>query len=256
LRLRKRGFTLIELLVVIAIIAILAAILFPVFAQARESARKSSCQSNLKQIATGLSMYTQDYDEMLCPDKNMNYAAGTPQLGVWYWLVQPYVKNTGVLKCPSYSPTLTAAEITNGQVAPCTYGMNYRLTQFSTTTLDDAPSLWFNVGSLAALRAPADTLYVCDNALITNPTAMPVQQEDPTRWTLSPGNWNRDGYTRFPQVPPGNYPSYTNNAWRPAPIHQSGTNAAFCDGHVKFFKTEKLVNPARGGADCLYDNGP
>ena len=64
-RMRASGFTLIELLVVIAIIAILAAILFPVFAQAREAARKSSCQSNLKQIANGVMMYSQDYDETM-----------------------------------------------------------------------------------------------------------------------------------------------------------------------------------------------
>lgn len=67
---RKQGFTLIELLVVIAIIAILAAILFPVFARARENARKSSCQSNLKQIGTGLMMYVQDYDETFPTERN------------------------------------------------------------------------------------------------------------------------------------------------------------------------------------------
>jgi len=262
-----RAFTLIELLVVIAIIAILAAILFPVFAQARESARKASCQSNLKQIATGLTMYTQDYDELLCPDRINGAGAADPlwRTGVWYNLVQPYVKNTQLFKCPSVTATLSAAENNfnaaggvGTPIYPVTYGMNYRLTQFSTTTLDDAPSLWFNTGSLASLRAPAETLYVCDNVLVTNPTAMPVGQEDPTKWTFSAGNWNRSGYTRFPQVPPGNYPSYTqvNEAWRPHPVHMSGTNAAFCDGHVKFFKTDKLVNPRRGGVDCLYDNGP
>src|SRR5438046_10716528 len=73
---RRHGFTLIELLVVIAIIAILAAILFPVFAQARENARKSSCQSNLKQIGSALTMYSQDYDEVLCSDKLRTHPAG------------------------------------------------------------------------------------------------------------------------------------------------------------------------------------
>jgi prepilin-type N-terminal cleavage/methylation domain-containing protein/prepilin-type processing-associated H-X9-DG protein len=105
----RRGFTLIELLVVIAIIAILAAILFPVFAQAREKARAISCVSNLKQIGTGTKMYIQDYDEL--------YVIGTgPHVGFstwidpmddplmqpnWYSQLQPYIKNNGVFDCPS-----------------------------------------------------------------------------------------------------------------------------------------------------------
>lgn len=263
---RKRGFTLIELLVVIAIIAILAAILFPVFAQAREAARKASCQSNLKQIGTALLMYSQDYDEMLCPDRTyVNNTGNAPdpqyRLGVWYSMIQPYVKNKGVFKCPSWQPNLSAQEQTWAsqgvdQVFPVSYGMNYRLTQFSPAALDDTPSLWFGFVGMAALRAPADTLWVADNARVTNPGAQTLHQEDPTKWTLATGDWNRSGYTRFPQDPPGNYPYYNSDPWRPAPIHQGGTNAVFCDGHVKFYKTEKLVNPLRGGPDCLYDNGP
>jgi prepilin-type N-terminal cleavage/methylation domain-containing protein/prepilin-type processing-associated H-X9-DG protein len=91
---RSRGFTLIELLVVIAIIAILAAILFPVFAKAREKARQSSCLSNVKQIGLGFMMYAQDYDETL-PGGNVG---GT---GWWGNAIAPYVKNTQILTCPS-----------------------------------------------------------------------------------------------------------------------------------------------------------
>src|ERR1700709_463295 len=76
---RRRGFTLIELLVVIAIIAILAAILFPVFAQAREAARQSSCLSNMKQLGTGMYMYTQDYDEVLPGNDTIEEGYGLPQ---------------------------------------------------------------------------------------------------------------------------------------------------------------------------------
>jgi len=100
---RRQGFTLIELLVVIAIIAILAAILFPVFARARENARRASCQSNLKQIGLGIMQYTQDYDEKMVPFR-------------WRWtgtfsempfpsLVQPYVKSAQLFKCPSNTST-------------------------------------------------------------------------------------------------------------------------------------------------------
>lgn len=91
------AFTLIELLVVIAIIAILAAILFPAFARARENARKASCQSNLKQIGLGIMQYGQDYDETMVPG-GIDY--GNPK---WQMLVQPYVKSVQLFKCPSDS---------------------------------------------------------------------------------------------------------------------------------------------------------
>jgi len=251
---RRRGFTLIELLVVIAIIAILAAILFPVFAQARESARKSSCANNLRQIATGLQMYSADSDERLCPDR-INAPAGLNfRYGVWDFLIQPYVKNVGIMVCPSTNPTKPALPD-----VPCTYGMNYRLTQGDPAVLDDAPSLWFNTINMAELKSPANTIWIVDNARVTNPTAMPLHQEDPTKWKLQAGAWNGSGYTRFPNDPPNqNYVSccYNGDPWRPAPIHSGGTNCVFVDGHVKFYKTEKLVNPPRGSAECMYDNGP
>lgn len=95
---RKRsGFTLIELLVVIAIIAILAAILFPVFAQAREAARKSSCQSNLKQIGSGIMMYVQDYDERFPTVRSAN----TNAFQDWRQSIFPYTKNVQIFLCPS-----------------------------------------------------------------------------------------------------------------------------------------------------------
>jgi len=93
------GFTLIELLVVIAIIAILAAILFPVFARARENARRASCQSNLKQIGLGVLMYAQDYDEKY-PFSDW-WAPATPKPQGWANRVQPYLKSIGVFGCPS-----------------------------------------------------------------------------------------------------------------------------------------------------------
>src|ERR687884_334050 len=97
---RLKGFTLIELLVVIAIIAILAAILFPVFAQAREAARTTSCRSNLKQIGSALAMYTQDYDENTAPSF-LYYTNGNADLVWWPDLARPYVKNEQVYLCPS-----------------------------------------------------------------------------------------------------------------------------------------------------------
>src|SRR6266511_3043322 len=105
---RQRGFTLIELLVVIAIIAILAAILFPVFAQARDKARQASCLSNCKQIGLSLQMYAQDYDENLPnagPDwpgnnKHPVFKAGYGW-GMWVILLDPYIKSRNLWICPS-----------------------------------------------------------------------------------------------------------------------------------------------------------
>ncbi|RYX84717.1 DUF1559 domain-containing protein [bacterium] len=104
----KLAFTLIELLVVIAIIAILAAILFPVFARARENARRASCQSNLKQIGLGILQYSQDYDERLPSGELYTGYTGPVNIGgvnygypSWHLLIQPYVKSIQLFKCPS-----------------------------------------------------------------------------------------------------------------------------------------------------------
>ena len=101
-----RGFTLIELLVVIAIIAILAAILFPVFAQAREKARQTSCLSNLKQAATAVLMYTQDYDETFPLSLYLGLNGATPCSFTFYHGVAPYQKNGDIMRCPSHKPEL------------------------------------------------------------------------------------------------------------------------------------------------------
>lgn len=98
---RLRGFTLIELLVVIAIIALLAAILFPVFGRARENARRSSCQSNLKQVGLGIKQYLQDYDE-----RYPNVPAGAPTDNAWAYVLNPYTKSEQIFQCPSDSAAL------------------------------------------------------------------------------------------------------------------------------------------------------
>jgi prepilin-type N-terminal cleavage/methylation domain-containing protein len=112
----RNGFTLIELLVVIAIIAILAAILFPVFARAREQARRSSCLSNMKQIGLGLAMYMQDYDQTFPPGGLKVWeVTKKDQRNLLAIQLQPYTKNDGIFRCPSdtgwgnFKPTLAQA---------------------------------------------------------------------------------------------------------------------------------------------------
>ena len=107
---KRRGFTLIELLVVIAIIAILAAILFPVFARAREKARQAACSSNLKQIQTAWAMYAQDYDETVVPAYIIT--AGWAAYYRPYELLTPYIKNTQIWVCPS-RPVIYGVQICN-----------------------------------------------------------------------------------------------------------------------------------------------
>ena len=149
LRSTKKAFTLIELLVVIAIIAILAAILFPVFARARENARRSSCQSNLKQIGLGLLQYVQDYDERFMlhgPD------SGGPR---WRQMVQPYVKSIQVFKCPSN--TVDGTDDPNGWGAtnwartPWSYTMNQRFMTYDKGV------------ALAAIQEVATRIAVSEN---------------------------------------------------------------------------------------------
>ncbi len=139
---KRRAFTLIELLVVIAIIAILAAILFPVFAKAREKARQSSCLSNGKQIGIAVMQYTQDYDE------TYPGGAGMGPGGAWnpaFWdLVQPYLKSSQVFKCPSAANPPNA----NGTPYPVTYGCNYNIMK------------WGSGASMASIDAPASRILL------------------------------------------------------------------------------------------------
>ncbi|HLK57516.1 MAG TPA: prepilin-type N-terminal cleavage/methylation domain-containing protein [Chthonomonadaceae bacterium] len=182
-----RGFTLIELLVVIAIIAILAAILFPVFAQAREKARQTSCLSNCKQMATATYMYVQDYDETLygyrevangdqqynpfwqSPNVGSGPCAGSSSANRQFWdvLLYPYVKNYDIFKCPSNIGTVNGTGVwvnisPNGATdsSGCSYGgqNSYAANKY---LFQPVSSGGLGLG-LAAVAAPADTLVILD----------------------------------------------------------------------------------------------
>jgi prepilin-type N-terminal cleavage/methylation domain-containing protein/prepilin-type processing-associated H-X9-DG protein len=208
----RSAFTLIELLVVIAIISILAAILFPVFGRARENARRSSCQSNLKQIGLGVAQYTQDYDERLPMSVAGTDASGA--IGGWMYYqpygtfdpskgsLFPYIKSSQIFICPSDSKGAT-----NGNS------------------------------------------YAINSCILTNgsetgvPTARPAKSlaafEDTTKWMLfgeegAPNDNSAttdDGFLLM---------SASNNSNDFTARHLEGSNLAFLDGHVKWFKVSKI----------------
>jgi prepilin-type N-terminal cleavage/methylation domain-containing protein/prepilin-type processing-associated H-X9-DG protein len=139
---KKKGFTLIELLVVIAIIAILAAILFPVFARARENARRASCQSQMKQIALGYKQYIQDYDELY-----PRAAEGGPNVaGAWGNQLQPYLKSTQIFVCPSDSA---------GANGSTSYGYNRNLDQKNESQMNNSAVIVLNYEQAASLGTTA-----------------------------------------------------------------------------------------------------
>jgi prepilin-type N-terminal cleavage/methylation domain-containing protein len=147
----RTGFTLIELLVVIAIIAILAAILFPVFARARESARRSSCLSNMKQIGIGLRMYLDDYDQTFPPGGKKSWEAGKNDRNLLAVQLQPYAKNEGIFRCPSdtgfgtFKPTLaqTFGSSYTDALRNVWNGVDLQLkSEAAITNVVDRPLLW------------------------------------------------------------------------------------------------------------------
>jgi len=161
---RKRGFTLIELLVVIAIIAILAAILFPVFQKVRENARRTACLSNLKQIGLAVTQYYQDADE-----KGPSGWDPYGRCSGWAWQVYPYVKSTGVFKCPDDA---------GGLVGVSSYGMNanlgIRMDQSNTPAKGSAAGL-----AISQYVAPASTVMLFE--VQSSPNApYDVSLNDPT----------------------------------------------------------------------------
>jgi prepilin-type N-terminal cleavage/methylation domain-containing protein/prepilin-type processing-associated H-X9-DG protein len=199
--LKRKGFTLIELLVVIAIIAILAAILFPVFARAREKARQASCQSNLKQIALASLMYAQDYDEVCEPGYNSGWGGSAR----FRDMLQPYVKNMQLFVCPTAPNYGTAS-----------YGMNSQSMRF-------AP--------LALIQKPAQTIWYAD--------AKRIDATNPGFADRDPKTWGSHGSCDWQMRAPGGSGwapgsgSCCPDTRRIDVRHNDMCDFAYVDGHVK-----------------------
>ena len=271
----KKAFTLIELLVVIAIIAILAAILFPVFAQAREKARSASCLSNTKQMGLGITMYAQDYDETYPQaywyTNDFNGANGYNQ---WSGLINPYVKNWTVFVCPSdpnkgIVPTNPGLDL---QAPKISYVANAAVLPRKRRSIDPA-----NVASVSAIDFPADTIVVaemtntlaCINDTSNAGTSSGGYVNKSHRSTnafmtsVSGGTWKGEDSSQFAPNLSAVYavtPALASQAWATCKTpgyaggalqiayvqpdrHTGGANYTFADGHSKFMRFETTVNP-------------
>lgn len=219
---KKRAFTLMELLVAISIIAILAAMLFPVFSRAREAARRTSCLNNTHQIGSGLLMYRADYDDTMPPASYPQDVYGMPdgstgQWFVWYHVLHPYVKNYDVFNCPGnryISPTMPYA----GQsVLNIGYGLNPAVSEIAD----------YNVQHVSDLILLADARYYL---------VSPARTDVPNPRATGP-------CAGFPTAP-----IY--------PIHDQTANVAYFDGHAKAIRPSSIYDPSPWGFNpCAGFNG-
>ncbi len=228
----RRAFTLIELLVVIAI---LAAILFPVFTQAREKARQTACLSNLRQVGLSMQMYAQDYDETFA---NTEFGGTVDDAHEYYWgdMLQPYMKNWQMLQCPDASQKIVfkTGATTYSQQWSYHYGINDIIAQ-DCSAADDPSCRHIGIAghAMAAINTPSSTILIADNL----PSTVDTGDGDDTtlghgrheinwQWghrdstRLSLGGKSQDGYSR----------------------HSDGFVYVLGDGHAKWRKRQKLAN--------------
>ena len=259
---RRKGFTLIELLVVIAIIAILAAILFPVFAQAREKARAISCISNMKQIGTASMMYTQDYDETLVPvgnryahqndkcfDGNTNFNNNVRAWVDWEIPLIPYTKNTQIFVCPDRT--------NKGCLG---YAMNTDSSDDDFPGPPTPPGVWgpdtadapnVPMCALASIEAPADLLFIYDShdeklEGVFDPGIVGDGRPDTEAWE------NMDGWLQALKAglttDANLLAKFPSGPWR----HSGMLNVSWLDGHAKAMRFSQLQQKNLNIQDTNY----
>jgi len=213
----RRGFTLIELLVVIAIIAILAAILFPVFARAREKARQNTCLSNVKQLTLGILMYNNDWDEKMPP-----CLRGWVVLPSWRSNIYPYVKNIQLYQCPS-RPNIGITSYPSVEYAPGTstgFPRSYGI--IADAGYEGTPPTGLGGGqSMAEIKKPSETLILAET--------------------------NSD---YFPYIGQGAGQACNNLP----PVHSGVINWGFCDGHAKAMKPSATGLPTGQNMWTIQDD--
>jgi prepilin-type N-terminal cleavage/methylation domain-containing protein len=243
-----RGFTLIELLVVIAIIAILAAILFPVFQKVRENARRASCESNMKQLAIGFTQYTQDADEKM-PFGNDGNGRGRG----WAGQIYSFVKSTGVYKCPDDSTNSDFNGPGGAARTPVSYAMNTELGANGAG------------GALAQQTSPASTVLLLE--ISGDPVDLNYPQETASisalgydqggrGWIDGGDNTNTTKYATGYLGNPDTLArvNYKDRYPSPTGLHADGSNFALADDHVKWLKPGQVsAGQANNNANCTQD---
>ena len=280
---RRTGFTLIELLVVIAIIAILAAILFPVFARAREKARQASCLSNQKQLGLALMMYTTDYDESYpFSYYYVNGSGGAGGYYQWSYFCNSYIKNWNIFVCPSDKSRGLVP--TNGSVVDGT-GFDYQaphLSYIANELIMGRPKANFRSVSSAALQSPSDTIALAEitdypYAVGGSSTASgaALKSHRPFNF-MTAADSNMDGsnhtplhqctydeaLTAFASAAALTAPDLTETVSHVRYIspdrHNGGANYTFADGHAKWMQFSSVLQNYYGGVQgwSLYNTPP
>ena len=269
MRSKNAAFTLIELLVVIAIIAILAAILFPVFAQAREKARQTSCLSNEKQLGTAMMMYTQDYDEvypLLQRDSTASEIAGTTGASsadpvTWQWVINPYIKNGskvassntgrlelsgGVWNCPSFPVDSASRQ----------YGMNEGIGgDLSQYAWGNNIGVQYPSAEMPEIKNPSDKILIVEKGYMGGNGAQSDWSDVRfcnLEWCYANGNFD-GSQPKSSDNDKGSWSGYPFPAQMPRFRHSGTSNMIFCDGHVKAMHINILTS---GQNWCKYVFGP
>ena len=260
-RTEKAGFTLIELLVVIAIIALLAAILFPVFARARENARRATCQSNLKQIGLGILQYSQDYDEHMpfsgwlndqpaacdvaATDKTFCFAPlGGGYMGkTWMNDIQSYVKSTQIFACPSVGAPLNTYDGCSLGAGDVRQSYGYATNSWVMPIIDGGSG---RVNTNGCYLDPAvdPTQLSVAVARINHPSqiVMAADRGETDRYTIN--NWQATNYSNI------SYALGVTPAWR----HLDTANFLYVDGHVKAYNYGQAGSPQSGNIGSTIYN--
>jgi len=241
---RKRSaFTLIELLVVIAIIAILAAILFPVFAQAREKARQTSCLSNEKQIGLAALQYAQDFDETM---PQLYYFKNSPSTVHWMDLLYPYIKSEAIFTCPSRNgdtndPNNYAQYVWVGNTGAMAAIGGKRTYHYGTYAINGTydGSYGSVIGTpLSNIIHPASTVFACEGAIPVYPTNNDVDSSTNFDWGVGTSTTYYQSWIVTTSKPPK---VSANNADRVFAPHFARTNISWCDGHSSNMDLKALM---------------
>lgn len=210
----SKGFTLIELLVVIAIIAILAAVLFPVFAQARERARSSACLSNMKQIAASLNMYIQDHDSRVPVCHDNTTTNPDDDTGYWWVTLHKYSKDDGIFICPSWRSSTLPTGLANWETPP-------------------NPSLHFERGGISGTYVWNETMDGAPESKLTGTAADDLSYSQSS--VVAAADGFNGSHIYYPEhVKPDDSGS------RLRFFHKNGLNAAFADGHAKYYTRDQM----------------